>query len=464
MQKSLNSNYEDDLTKGWILNSLSKLASCPKFPSAPTIAEITLNYSRSKVCDLYQRALEYNKLTKFKWALKQSSQLVVDPSLTFLSNFVQKAKEKGAKAYEPKKTITGWLSSLNLDNKDTQASGILYQAYEKQQEKSGGRNEEDNQNAIKVKGPKKWTDKGYEEDQPVSKPIPMQTGDKITQSISSSAFENKSKPKTTSGTTNTGFKIGGITSISSENYTGASSYKPDTKTPEKTANPFARPAAVDPNLNEKQLLASNIFKGIDTGNKPTGTGLFAVMNVKTSSAFGQAMSSKPMSKPMTKPSTTIDLLDIEDDNKPQEINRNEPNLLMGFNKPEEQINVPIKKENLFANLTSKKPNATPFNKLTQKFQVDQFEKYWESMPEELIEKFQSNIRSENEFKAMTETLGIDIIEIIDNEIICAGLNEKREVILIYGIYESSGNMEVRIKAKTPEEMRNILKVIKLYAS
>jgi len=400
--------------------------------------------------------------------LKQSSQLVVDPSLKFLSNFVQKAKEKGAKAYEPKKTITGWLSSLNLDNKDSQASGIIYQAYEKQQEKSGGRAEEDNQNSIKVKGPKKWTDKGYEEDQPVNKPIAMQTGDKITQSISSSAFENKNKAKTASGTTNTGSKIGGITSMSSENYAGssASSYKTETKTLEKPTNSLARPAAVDPNLNEKQLLASNIFKGIDTGNT-AGTGLFAVMNVKTNSAFGQAMSSKtnPMNKPITKPSTTIDLLDIEDDdNKPQEINRNEPNLLMGFNKPEEQINVPLKKENLFANMTSKKPNSTPFNKLTQKFQVDQFEKYWESMPEELIEKFQSNIRSENEYKVMTENLGINIIEIIDNEIICAGLNDKKEVILIYGIYESSGNMEVRIKAKTSEEMRNILKVIKLYAS
>ena len=121
MQKSLKTHYEDELSKGWILNALSKLSSCPKYPSAPAISEISSSYSRSKVCDLYQRALEYQKLTKFKWALKQSSQLVVDPSLTFLSDFVQKAKDKGAKAYEPKKNITGWLTSLNLENKDNQS-------------------------------------------------------------------------------------------------------------------------------------------------------------------------------------------------------------------------------------------------------------------------------------------------------------------------------------------------------
>ena len=85
------------------------------------------------------------------------------------------------------------------------------------------------------------------------------------------------------------------------------------------------------------------------------------------------------------------------------------------------------------------------------------------MPEELIEKFQSKIHNESEFKMLTESLGINIIEIIDNEIVCAGLNERKEIILVYGIYEASGNMEVRIKAKTPEEMARIMKVIKLYA-
>lgn len=85
------------------------------------------------------------------------------------------------------------------------------------------------------------------------------------------------------------------------------------------------------------------------------------------------------------------------------------------------------------------------------------------MPEELIERFDSKIKSEQDFKNLTESLGINIIEIIDNEIICAGLNEQKEIILIYGIYNPNGNVEIRIKAKTQTEMSRIMKVVKLYA-
>ena len=319
--------------------------------------------------------------------------------------------------------------------------------------------------------------------QPVNKPISMQTNEKITQSISSSGGDNKSKAKVATSTSVTGK----MASMSSENYSGSgagmsmggSSFsKNDIKTQViEKPNPFSKPVVVKED-SEKQKLATGIFKGIsDTGSKSTGTGLFSVMNVvnmKTSSNVGvMARSNNPINKP--KQAAQIDLLDLDDDNdnnKPSEnvIIKNEPNLLMGFIKPDEHVQIqpsqPVKKDNnLFANMNSKKPSSssTPFNKLIQKFQVDQFEKHWESLPEELIEKFQSKIRTENDFKALTESLGIDIIEIIDNEIICAGLNEKKDVVLIYGIYEASGDMELRIKAKTSEEMARILKVVKLYA-
>ena len=489
LQKSLSAHYEDDLTKGWIINALSKLSSCPKFPSAPAITEIASNYSKSKICDLYQRALEYKKLVKFRWALKQSSQLVVDSSLNFLAAFVQKAKEKGAKVYEPKKTVQGWLTSLNIDSKDVAPAGIIYQAYEKQDKSGGGggssgKTDEENQNALKVSGPRKWGNKGYAEDDPVNKPVTMQTNDKITQSISSSSFEVKTKSKAAANSgTGGGYKMPGIQSISSDNYNvsggTSTSYKPDPKNDAKTTT-FSKPAVPvkeDPASLEKQKLASAIFAMGTTNTKPAG--LFGVMNVKNTSSSTSKLGSSSLNKPAAvgnKPKENIDLLDLDDDfSKPPEniAKNNDLNLLMGMQKeePQGQINVSMGaantnvKPNLFANLTSKKqqPAATPLNKLTQKFEVDQFEKYWETMPEELIEKFQSKIHNESEFKMLTESLGINIIEIIDNEIVCAGLNERKEIILVYGIYEASGNMEVRIKAKTPEEMARIMKVIKLYA-
>lgn len=486
LQKSLSAHYEDDLTKGWIINALSKLSSCPKFPSAPAITEIASSYSRSKICDLYQRALEYKKLVKFRWALKQSSQLVVDSSLNFLSAFVQKAKEKGAKAYEPKKTVQGWLTSLNIDSKDVATPGIIYQAYEKQDKSGGGggnlgKTDEENQSALKVSGPRKWGHAGYAEDDPVNKPVTMQTNDKITQSISSSSFEVKTKSKAAAANSGAaGYKMPGIQSISSaDTYGGTStSYKPDPKNDIKTTS-FAKPSVPikeDPASLEKQKLASALFTGVSgigtTSTKPAG--LFGVMNVKNTSTSTSKLGSSSLNKPAAvgnKPKETMDLLDLDDDfsKPPENISKNNDlNLLMGMQREEPQVGAATSnaKPNLFANLTSKKQQpatTTPLSKLTQKFEVDQFEKYWESMPEELIEKFQSKIHNESEFKNLTESLGINIIEIIDNEIVCAGLNERKEIILVYGIYEASGNMEVRIKAKTPDEMARIMKVIKLYA-
>lgn len=475
LQKALDAHYEDDLTKGWIINSLSKLSSCPKFPSSPAINEINSLYSRSKICDLYQRANEYKRLNKFKWALKQSSQLVVDPSLNFLSNFVQKSLERGAKPYDSKRTVASWVASLALENKDLQTSGINFESYERKDKKII--TDEEQQSALKVKGPQKWTSEGYKEDQPVNKPITMQTGDKITQSISSSAFEKKVKQGIGSGVGSSsggGFKMGGITSISSENYAGSGSNTNTTFKPSQTN--IAKPQAVKENP-EKQKLASDIFKGIgESSGKNVGGGLFSSMNVnekskgltKNTNVFGNKATIANKSNNNT--GGTIDLLDLNDPEDGNNNNFNENptgkidnNLLMAFgNKPEEKPLSQMKKDNnLFANLQNKQ--AKPFSKLTQKFQVEQFENYWETMPEELIEVFESKIRSEQDFKNMTENIGIDIIEIIENEIICAGLNEKKDIILIYGIYNPTGNMELRIKAKTSEEMAKIMKIIKLYA-
>lgn len=264
--------------------------------------------------------------------------------------------------------------------------------------------------------------------------------------------------------------MGGITSISSDNYSGSNTGATNTFKPTQST---VKPLTSTKENPEKQKLASDIFKGIgDSSGKAGGGGLFSSMNVNMkpsmpkNNPFGKASTAKPN----VNSGGTIDLLDLNDDievtnnsnnnNKPSD---NPVQLwdVLGGVKPEEN-NQTKKDNNLFANLNKKKA-ATPFNKLTQPFQVEHFESNWESMPEELIERFDSKIKSEQDFKNLTESLGINIIEIIDNEIICAGLNEQKEIILIYGIYNPNGNVEIRIKAKTQTEMSRIMKVVKLYA-
>lgn len=154
------SHFEDDITKSWLLNSLSKLSSLPNFPLElqKTLDTTIQAYARSKHSDLSQRSVEYRSLKNYRWALRQSSLLEIDKDLAFLNAFVLKAKNAGAKAYDPKKNVGNWLSSLAGGEKDGKdiGMGLSFQPYaEKKKEK------EDEGSKIIAKGPKKWTDQGY---------------------------------------------------------------------------------------------------------------------------------------------------------------------------------------------------------------------------------------------------------------------------------------------------------------
>ena len=88
---------------------------------------------------------------------------------------------------------------------------------------------------------------------------------------------------------------------------------------------------------------------------------------------------------------------------------------------------------------------------------------WETLSNEHNEEFNSKIKNEADFKKLTDNIGIQMVEIIGNEIICAGASQKGEVFLVYGVYNPSGVLEIRLKGKNKDELKEINRVIKLFA-
>jgi hypothetical protein len=53
--------------------------------------------------------------------------------------------------------------------------------------------------------------------------------------------------------------------------------------------------------------------------------------------------------------------------------------------------------------------------------------------------------------------------VIGNEVICSGFQAKDNALLmIYGIFENNGDLELRIKAKNKQDKNDLLNYIKQY--
>ena len=109
----LKGHYEDETPKGWILNAIGKLSSCPKYvPGSGETDNMWVYFSRSKNWDIYQRSVEYKQLSKYKWGLRESSLISLDKSLSFLNSYVQKSLAAGAKPFDQNRGVKSALSGF----------------------------------------------------------------------------------------------------------------------------------------------------------------------------------------------------------------------------------------------------------------------------------------------------------------------------------------------------------------
>ena len=58
---------------------------------------------------------------------------------------------------------------------------------------------------------------------------------------------------------------------------------------------------------------------------------------------------------------------------------------------------------------------------------------------------------------MIQNLSIEIVDIINNELICAAKNSRSgEVMLFYGIYNPDGKLDITVKSNVMEDINFIL--------
>lgn len=112
--KSLSIEYEDRSTKVWVLNALAKLSSSKAFQQHSEVKAVLEEHSVSDDMILSERAMEYRKLAKYNAALRLSDNLSFDPAMPFLKGFVDEARKKGAKEYQPNLAVNRTVDVLEL--------------------------------------------------------------------------------------------------------------------------------------------------------------------------------------------------------------------------------------------------------------------------------------------------------------------------------------------------------------
>jgi len=72
----------------------------------------------------------------------------------------------------------------------------------------------------------------------------------------------------------------------------------------------------------------------------------------------------------------------------------------------------------------------------------------------------TKVRNEADFKNMLKDLKIGCIEVIENEVICGAKNTKtNNILLLYGIFNNNGKLDVTVKSNDDNDVNNVFAFI-----
>lgn len=376
------------------------------------INQIFAKYSRSKILDIQQRSLEFQRFSK-SFAQRGS----VDPSLSFLSSYVDKAIARGAKKYEPNRPSKNIARNLGIDTLQP-TNELLTTPYKPYEGKSSSTIPDSKTDTGLNVSKKKWDATGF-----------------VSEKVQDNMF---TKPGTMSGTS--------WPSLSSEMKTGGQAFHsgqahlfaPTTTAPAKVET---KPAYVDPALEEKQRLASLFFGGLG------GTPAAASSSTSTTSSYNTTTAPKTPTTTYQQTSTSTSI-----QQKPQQ--RKEVDLLdLEF---ESDNNVQKSGSDLLDLETiPSKPSFQPLN-------IDRptYEKYWTSIPGLMDESIRSNVKTAAEFKKALGKINFSVIGEGGNEMICAGKSNAGEIILLYAKVNPNGSLDLKLKSNQKVTMQDLLNALK----
>ncbi|CAK59090.1 unnamed protein product (macronuclear) [Paramecium tetraurelia] len=453
----LDSQLESETTISWILTCLAKLQSARAFQMFDQTRAIFQKYMQSKNLDCQQRAIDFYTLAKFNAALKGSKDTTVDPKMSFLDAYVQQERQRGAQPYNPSLQVkaaalgsAAEVSSLNFGPyNDNKYGGTKTSTFGAGAEENKTTNQ--NPSAPTIAGP--WDDTGYNQKQPPApKPVittPMAIG-------STTGIGSSGTGQTTSKTTMQAMGSGqmGVNTNQTQN-----TYIPPVR---------PLPPKEDPNLKEKQKLANQLFAPISqTQQQPQQTqkkGISAVATQKPMNA-----NPNPTQAPQQKPPAQVqNLLDIDDPLPSKQPITGVPQVYV--QQPQIITQKPIVPQQQQPQQQWAQPSPIQTQPIPQQqtrsyipanINVDQYEQLWERYQNVKEVTLQSRIKSEQDFKRMIQTININVIEVIEQEIICAGANaENKSCVLIYGCYNSNGSLDLKINGTDPKDAEYILAIIK----
>jgi hypothetical protein len=444
----LNKNYDDQMTKCFLITAITKIHSKINYLQLSFISDIMEKYSRIKNPELQQRCLEYKRTQSKNISLNLNnninSEINIDQNLSFLNEY-SNSKSNG-KVYNPE------LSDFYADkfsNPDTklnigpyQVSSNLFSMPGKSENLNNLYETNDNylatdiKSELNVKAEKKWDLEGYKGEIKKSSEKPQMTN---MQSIG-------------------GVKSDNYSGVSSQNQNGGN-YDHYANNSMNNINKKKKIEEYDPNSQQKKQLMKDLFGGMDgsesntkkenikKANKQKEQNLFSDLNVNTNTNKNETNTNTNaqmnLFEGLTQNNNNSNQSNQVTNNQNQNNNSQGIDLLgdiFGSTFNSNSNNNSNNNNNLFANLSpplqANYGNNSNFNNFTPlNINTDKFGEMWENSPDEDTFELNANIQSPQQFHEIIKSKGnFAAVDIINNEAISAA-NYKNEYVLVHATIE-----------------------------
>jgi hypothetical protein len=481
-------------TKNWIYSALAKIKACPNF-SDTFIAGLFEEAKTSDNYEIRQRAHEYSHKTEGIVSIAKIAPY--DANLTFLKDFIEAAIKKGARKYDSSKVgVSGKINSA-MKSGDLGLLTTHRQADLTGEPGNGGQVGAD-ENITLAKGGQKIFGTKKIGDSPglPKKAEPLNfsgagSGDTPSKFIGTTTAPVKAKedPKAAQRRAQAAKIFGGTVNIPLFGTSAKQTITIKPFGPTTTARPTNGPQPTPKTKPTPTANTGNSLFGTPPANKP------APVKPKA-----------PTANPLAKPNTGFDLLGGDDllgggdllggptnpQTKPAPVTQPAPAGFdifdMDFNDPSPVTNKPESKTNTGGDLlgfSAPQPNfskpvqvKSPVSQRINEIEVDifggentvgapearrlmpfiittdKFEELWGDFGDDALEhnKKTCNVRNQKEFGVMCQSVGFAISETIENDNICSG-KYGDEIILFYGTYKLSGQVDCQVKSRIPVEGR-----------
>ena len=442
----LNKNYDDQLTKCFLITAITKIHSKINYLQLSFISDIMEKYSRIKNPELQQRCLEYKRTQTKNISLNLNnninSEINIDQNLSFLNEY-SNSKSNG-KVYNPELSDHYADKFSNPDIKlnvgPYQVSSNLFSMPGKNENLNSLYETNDNylatdiKSELNVKAEKKWDMGGYKGETKKSSEKSQMTN---LQSIGGERSDNYS-------------------GVSNQNQNGGNYDHYANNSMNNINNKKKKIEEYDPNSQQKKQLMKDLFGGMDGSesntkkenikktNKQKEQNLFNDLNVNTSNNKNETNNNNQMNlfEGLTQNNNNNNSNQSNQVTNNQNQNNNSQGIdLLGdifgstYNSNNNNNN-----NNLFANLSpplqgnygnnSNFSNFTPLN-----INTDKFGEMWENSPDEDTFELNANIQTPQQFHEIIKSKGnFAAVDIINNEAISAA-NYKNEYVLVHATIE-----------------------------